>query len=136
MKWRPFRISQIRRHIMISRVGCLSVAVLGLWLVTGCASPAGTWELQQIVPPEADRDFTMRTIELESNGNFKAEAMHEGELTSYQGTYTYDEDTGLITFRDTRGGEHQYIAELEGMGQMNVTNVGTEKEWKAEFKRQ
>jgi hypothetical protein len=113
------------------------MAVLGLWLLTGCASMYGTWEMEEIVPADAGSKFTMRTMELMSNGNFTAEARHAGQLKAYEGTYTYDKETGRLVFKDTRGGEHEYKAKLDAMtGKMTVMNVGDETDWEAKFKKQ
>lgn len=119
------------------KVSGLLLALFGLYVLAGCASTAGTWNMKEIVPTDAAKQFRMQRLTLEKNGNFTAEALHGGEAVKYQGTYTYDKKTHRLKLDDTQGGTHEYIAKFDTMGgKMTVMNVGDTKEWTATYTRE
>ena len=92
---------------------CLSV----IFLVAGCTSITGTWEL---APGQEPQQVTVATMTLNEDGTYTAKASYGDRKEDMAGTYTYAK--GELEF-DTKGKKRTYGAEQSG-DELMLTHKG------------
>jgi len=101
----------------LHRFSCFALgAALLVPVLAGCSSVVGQWSLKEVEPTAAQRDVQYRTLTLQKNGTFYAEA-NEGEIKTVSGTYDYNAKTDTITFREHDREQNTYDAQLKDGGQ-------------------
>lgn len=101
--------------------------------LTGCGGMVGHWQMDSIEPESARAEFAMSTLCLMKDGGFTA-CMDSG--TTMTGTYDYDADADLITFKSDEGKQRTYKACVCGVtGNLLVESTQEDKVWKATMKR-
>jgi hypothetical protein len=94
--------------------GTLVVSTIAL--TSGCASIQGKWDLATVEPTAAQRDVEFRSLRLEKDGTFFAEATEGTGIRTTSGTYSYD--NGVLHLKAHDGEAQTYDAELEGTGEV------------------
>ncbi|MBK9120884.1 MAG: hypothetical protein IPM18_14990 [Phycisphaerales bacterium] len=113
----------------------LAFAGLVLALLTGCGMQ-GSWSVMRMVP-ENLTEFEIGQMTLKGDGKFEASYNRGGATVSAEGTYTYNEESKVLTFSMKDGKLRSYRAELCGkcQGIMYVWNEEGPKVWEVSFKR-
>ena len=105
-------------------------------VLTGCTNLSGTWRLHEVVPTSAQDEFKMHTIHFGLDGSYTAEVSYGAEPKEVAGTYEYDRETEVVTFKGESGKTRNYHLHICGRcGKMSVWNVGEQKDWEATLKR-
>jgi hypothetical protein len=92
-----------------------SMGALALFTV-GC-SMEGQWSLKEVTPTAAQRDFQYRTLTLQDDGSFYAEASEGEHIRTTSGTYEYDPQKKTLHLEEHDGECHTYDAEFKAAGQ-------------------
>ncbi|MFH1747724.1 MAG: hypothetical protein ABIG44_11870 [Planctomycetota bacterium] len=104
-----------------------------LLLLTGCGGMAGQWAMHSITPESAKAEFALSGLCLNKDGTFVA-CMDCG--TKINGTWDYNADDKLLTFKDDKGKARSYEACLCGTsGNLLVSSAEEGKDWKAAMER-
>ena len=107
-----------------------------LMALTGCGGIAGTWKLDTIEPESAKANFDFGMLCLAKDGTYAACVDYGGGAKCLKGTYTYDDDSNLLTFKTSQGKERAYKACLCGTsGKLFVCSADEGKVWKAAMTR-
>ena len=114
------------------KVVVLSCALLAL---TGCGMNA-KWEMKSITPATASEHFGMKVLCLMDDGTYMACAVVKDKPACLAGTYTYDNQGQMLTFKDKDGQARSYHAKLLCPGgEMKIWSDEQGKEWTATMKR-
>jgi len=109
-------------------------ALMGV--TTGCAGIEGEWTLTQVTPTAAQRDFQYRTLDMEKNGTFYAEANENGPVRTVSGTYHFDADADTLSLQEHDGEQNTYDAEIEFSGrELHLTRFWEGRKVYAVFER-
>ena len=81
-------MTNCRVRASISKIAFSMTSIL---VLHGC-SVNGKWNLAEVEPTAAIRDFEYQSLTLQKDGTFYAEAM-EGPIRTTSGTYTYEDGT-------------------------------------------
>lgn len=124
---------------MVRTLHRLGISTLALALlapiVGGCNSVVGQWSLKEVVPTAAQRDVQYRTLTLQKNGTFYAEA-DEGDIKTVSGTYDYNSKTKTITFREHDREQNTYDAQLhDGGNELQLLSFWEGRKMKAIYEK-
>lgn len=108
-------------------LSCVLVAV------TGCGV-TGKWTMKSLSPESEKKQFNLECLCLMKDGTYMAMAQEEGQNKYLKGTYVYDAEAKLLTFK-TDSKERVYNAQVVGLGcEMKVTPTEKGQEWTAIMK--
>lgn len=109
-------------------------ALIGV--TTGCTGIEGEWRLTQVTPTAAQRDIQYRTLNMEKNGTFYAEANENGPVRTVSGTYDFDADADTLSLQEHDGEQNTYDAEIESGGrELHLTRFWEGRKVYAVFER-
>ena len=90
----------------------ISAGLLGL--LSGCASPCGTWHPVSVAPQQAQQSFNVQNLRLASDGRYAMDVLRNGQSQHMAGEYTYSPRHETLEFRDDSGIVQAYHAKIDG----------------------
>jgi hypothetical protein len=133
----------------------LALGLLSLW-TSGCSSVVGQWSLKEVSPNAAQRDVEYRTLTLQKDGSFYAEASEgrqavavtipEGEtvvgerkpgaIETVSGTYTYNSKNKTLALTEHDREQNTYDAQLQKGGkELVLLTFWKDKKMKAVYEK-
>lgn len=106
----------------------------GIALTSGCAGVQGKWDLATVEPTAAQRDVEFRSLRLDKDGTFFAEA-NEGEaIRTTSGTYSFRD--GVLYLKEHDGETATYDASLSNAGEeLHLANYWQGRRLKLKYER-
>lgn len=115
--------------------GLLGMLLLVTLAAVGCRGPLGTWQLREIVPASAERQFDLRLLRFEASGNFTGEMDRLGQTVVIGGKYEFDNERELLTLFEDEG-IRQYRARIcAPCATLELMDLDASQRWIATFAR-